>query len=197
MLSLKRRTTVGLMLAGLAMAGLLGQYGDVSAASLTSKVQVTVTAELVNVLDLGSQPTAKLVSAPTVSLGNGTGANQANVVWWDERTLTASTTEDLDFAGGGLVDAFGVAVAPAKLRAVVIQNTSSTQVLTLFGDANSIPILNTAATTYTLQPGGVFVGAWPATAGIAVTAGTGDIIQVANAAGVSATYKIIVLGTTS
>lgn len=195
MKSLTRRTA-GLVAAAMLVLGLVGQQGDVSAASLTSKIEVMVTGELVNTaLDLGVQPVAKLVSRPTVSFGNGTGAGQANVVWWDERSLSAATTEDIDLAGGGLVDAFGAAVAPAKLRAVIIKNNSTTQVLTLFGDANSVPVLNTAATTYTLQPGGVFVGAWPALAGIAVTAGTGDIIQVANAAGSACPYTIIVIGT--
>jgi hypothetical protein len=186
------RMAVALVLA----TGLALQMGDVKAASLKSSIEVKVKADLTNVLDL-NQATAPLVALKQLELANGTGAFQANTVWSDRRSLGSSVTEDLDLAGGGLVDAFGVAFAPAKVRAILIYASPSNTVdLTLFGDANSVPILNTAATTYTLQPGGVFLAEFPATAGKAVTAGTGDIIQVANGAG-SSSYDIIVIGTSS
>lgn len=194
---LKRRTIGGLAAAAVLVLGLLGQQGDVDAASLKSKVELVVTGDLTNVSGL-TTAVAPLVSRKAQDFANGVGASQANVIWSSSRALTTATTEDLDFAGGGLTDAFGVAVAPVKLRSVVvIAATSNTTNLTLFGDANSIPVLNTAATTYTLQPGAMFVGTWPAVAGIPVTAGTGDIIQVANAAGATANYTIIVIGTSS
>lgn len=176
----------------------LFQQGDVGAATtLQSSIEVKVRGNLANDLDL-VDASAPLVKTAVLQMTNGVAANQANVIWSDRRVLNASTTEDLDFAGGGLVDAFGVAIAPAKIRAVLIYSLSTNaQSLTLFGDANSIPILNTAATTTTLQPGGMFMVVAPALAGFAVTAGTGDIIQVANGAGVAVTYDIIVLGTTS
>lgn len=196
MKSLTRRTLAALV-AVAALGVALVQQSDVSAASLKSKVDVTVTGELTNTTGL-TTASAPLVSRAFQDFANGVGANQANVIWTSSRTLATATTEDIDLAGGGLTDAFGVAVAPVKLRAVVIVSTATnTTNLTLFGDANSVPILSTAATTTTLQPGGIYVMTWPATAGVAVTAGTGDIIQVANAAGATATYKIIVIGTSS
>jgi len=194
----RSRLFVGLMAMAM-VVGLLFQEGDVSAASLKSQLDLKLHATLTNLLDLTTEGTvdAKVFQQILLEFSNGTGANQANVVWGDRRTISASTTEDLDFIGGGLLDAFGGTVAPAKLRLVLIAaDSANAQNLTLFGDANSIPILNTAATTYTLQPKGLFLGAWPAVAGIPVTAGTGDIIQVANGAGVAVTYIIVFLGTT-
>lgn len=193
----QRRRFVAAGLAALAIVGMLFQHGDAAAASLTARLEVKLAATLTNTLDL-TAATAPLTANRIQDFANGVGASQANVLWSDRRTLNASTTEDLDFAGGGLVDAFGVAVAPAKVRAVIISSSSANvQNITLFGDANSIPLLNTAATTVTLQPGGMYVYTAPATAGVAVTAGTGDIIQVANGAGVAITYDVIVIGTTS
>lgn len=198
MKSFNRRFTASLVAVAMLVAGLLTQQGDVSAASLTSKLELVVTGTLTNVLDLGVTATAPLITRKPQDFANGVGANQANVIWSDSRTLTTGATEDIDLIGGGLTDAFGVAVAPAKLRSVVvISATSNTTNLTLFGDAASPLILNTAATTFTLQPGGMFVATWPATAGVTVTAATADIIQVVNAAGASATYSIILIGTSS
>ncbi|MDM7915706.1 MAG: hypothetical protein QUU85_10650 [Candidatus Eisenbacteria bacterium] len=189
--------------AGLAaLAALVGvglfQGGDVSAASLSSTVLLRVKADLTNTAGLANAAAPVLLER-SLTWTNGVGANQANVVWTAERTLAASATEDLDFAGGGLTDAFGAAVAPAKIRAVIVSaSAGDTNSVVLGGDANSVPFLSAAATTVSIQPGGVFVFTAPAVAGVPVTAGTGDIIQVANSgAGTPVTYSIIVLGTAS
>lgn len=196
---MRKRSRSLAALTGLAVVilALLAHQGDLGAASLTSRIEVKVTGTLSNPLDLAPEGSveAKVLSQVIQDFANGTGANQANVIWSDRRTLTASTTEDLDFAGGGLTDAFGAAIAPTKIRMVLVVSASSNvQNITLFGDANSVPLLNTAATTVTLQPKGVYLFTAPTAAGVTVTATTGDIIQVANGAGVSVTYDIIVIG---
>jgi hypothetical protein len=184
-------------LLAVALVGLT-QTGDVAAASLTSRIEIQVTAKLSSQLDLvaAEAPLAKQV---LLDLTNGTGTNQANTIWSDQRTIAPSTTEDLDIVGGGLTDAFGVAFAPVKVKALIVcASSGNTNNVVLGGDANAVPILSAAATTVSIQPKGCFVLTAPATPGIAVTAGTGDIIQVANSgAGTSVTYDIIVIGTTS
>jgi hypothetical protein len=198
--SCPRRSLTALALLCLLAVGLgsLTQTGDVAAASLTSRIEIQVTAKLSSQLDLVAAE-APLAKQSLLDLTNGTGTNQANTVWSDQRTIAASTTEDLDLAGGGLTDAFGVAFAPVKLKALIVcASSGNTNNVVLGGDANAVPILSAAATTVTIQPKGCFVLTAPATAGIAVTAGTGDILQVANSgAGTSVTYDIIVIGTTS
>jgi hypothetical protein len=132
--------------------------------------------------------------ASDIILADGTGSGQAAKVYSSVRTLATNTTEDLDMAGS-LTDPLGVAVTFATIKAVVIRSdAANTTNLTLFGDANSVPILGAAAHTIVLRPGGAFVWVAPQT-GVTVTAGTGDIIQVANAAGASATYSIEIIGT--
>ncbi len=60
-----------------------------------------------------------------------------------------------------------------------------------------MPILNTAATTITLHPGGIFLIADPSLAAFAVTATTGDVIKIVNAAGASAVVDIVIIGTSA
>jgi hypothetical protein len=195
---MKNRLLTALSGLAILVAGLLPQMGDVAAASLTSRIVVTLTATLSSQLDLVSAE-APLAKQALLDLANGTGSNQANVIWTDTRTIAASTTEDLDLVGGGLTDAFGVAFAPAKIKAIiVVASAANTNNVVLGGDANSVPFLSVTTTTTTLQPRGFYVQSWPANAGIAVIAGTGDIVQVANGgAGTSVTYDIYIIGTSS
>lgn len=186
-------------LCALVAFGLLTQ-GDVSAASLTSRIQVNVTGTLTDATTLTDNQ-ASLQKIWTTPLTNGVGAGMADKIY----TLKAQTIADggtlsIDVKGA-LLDAFGAAFTPAKLRTVVIYSgggtTANTTNLTLFGDANGVPILNTAATTTTLTPGGVFVKTDISAAGIAVTASTGDIIKIVNAAGAAATVDVVLIGTSS
>lgn len=163
---------------------------------LTSRIAVEITSKLSSVLDLKTVA-SDLAKRYTLDLANGVAAQQANVIWDDQRTLAPSAVDSLDLAGGGLVDAFGAAFAPAKVKAILIfAAKANLNNLTLFGDAAHVPILNTVATTITLHPGGFFVVEFPALAGVPVTAGTGDIVKITNAAGVnSVVYDIIIIGT--
>lgn len=162
---------------------------------LTSRVQVTLTGTLLSSPDFAdvSFPLALL---RTIDLGNGAGAFQGNFLWADQRTIAPSGTDALDLNGGGLVDALGVAVAPARLRAVLIYSAAGNlNNLTILGNAAAVPILNTVATTHTLTPGGIFLATRPDATGFVVTAATGDIIQIVNAAGVnSVTYDVALIG---
>ena len=170
---------------------------DIYATSLTTQLSVSLISTLASSSDLTSGQ-VKVISTTSTGLANGVGASQADVVWSDTRSLATGANEDLDLIGGGLLDPFGAAFAPVKIKMIVIEASSSnTTNLTLFGDALSVPIVNTAATTMTLQPGGVFVISAPPAAGIAVGAGATDIIQIANGAGATAYYDIMIVGTSS
>jgi hypothetical protein len=162
---------------------------------LTSRVSVTLTGTLLSSPDFAdvSFPLALL---RTIDLANGAGAFQGNFLWADQRTLAPSGTDTLDLVGGGLVDALGAAVAPARLRALLIYSAAGNlNNLTVLGNAAAVPFLNTVATTHTLTPGGILLLTNPSATGFVVTAATGDIIQIVNAAGVnSVTYDIAIIG---
>lgn len=194
--SILHRVIVGVFMAGALLLALPNQ-GDVNAATLNSRIVVNVTGDLQSALDLVTS-SAPLQLKHTVDLADGVGAAQADMIWSDQRTIAASTTEDLDLAGA-LLDAFGAAFTPAKVKAVIVRAASgNTNNVVVGGDAAAVPIFADPTDTVAVQPGGIFVLVAPGLAGYAVTATTGDIIQVANSgAGTTVTYDIVIIGTSS
>lgn len=166
---------------------------------LSSKISVVVNANLTKALDLavGSVP---LLREYATILATGTGAGQADKVFHDTRTLAASATEDLDLAGS-LLDAYGDAFTPAKIKALIISAaTGNTNNVVVGGvSAGLSTIIQPAATgLVVVRPGAtfaVFAGSADST-GYAVTATTADLLHVANSgAGTSVTYDIVIIGT--
>ena len=192
---MKRTLTLAVLAAAL-LVGLVAQQGDVNAASLSTRVTVTLAPTLTSTVGLAAT-TADAKALIDFTLTAGTGANQADMVYTASSTITTGATLSLDLKGS-LVDAFGAAFTPSKLRLVYIASRSSnTTNLTLFGNAASPLILSVATTTATLTPGDFFLVSRRATAGIAVTAGTADIVDIVNAAGASAVVDIVIVGTSS
>jgi hypothetical protein len=127
----------------------------------------------------------------------GVGADQADLLWSDKRTLAASANEDIDVAGA-LTSLFGAAVF-VKVKAVVIVSLpANTTNLTVIRQATTgLPFLLADGDGFILGPGDIFLITRRGAAGIAVSAGADDVINVANASGASADYYILILGTAS
>jgi hypothetical protein len=164
---------------------------------LSSKLvaQVVATHTAQQDLAIGSVPLNKTLS---VALSNGTGAGNADRIFHDQRTLAASANEDLDLAGV-LLDSFGAAITFARIKGLYIAAAAANVNNVVVGAAasNAWATLLGATHTLTLRPGaGILLAAGQADAtGYAVTAGTGDLLRVANSgAGSSVTYDIIVIG---
>lgn len=164
---------------------------------VNATVSVGVNGSQTSLLDLGTAAFPFSTSS-SVAYTSGTGAGQVDVAFTDTRTLAASATENLDLAGT-LTDAFGATVTFARIKAIYISaaagNTNDVQVTR--PASNGVPFLMAAGDGIALRKGAGF--AWwsgPADAtGVAVTAGTGDLITVTNSAGTtSVTYTVIILG---
>jgi hypothetical protein len=164
------------------------------AVTLTNaKIRVLAQALLNGGADLGTL-TSALNAAFENAFTNGTGANQGNMAFHDSRTLADGANEDLDLAGV-LASAFGATITFAAIKAIVIvARTANTTNLTVTRPANGLPFLAASGDGFVLKPGGMFVLTDPSAAGIAVTAGTGDLVNIANAAGAAATYDVILIG---
>ena len=136
-----------------------------------------------------------------VSWTSGTGTGQADRIYYAERTIAASGNEDLDLAAV-LEDVYGNTLTFAKVYCIAVKNVNTLAAKLeigpaasngfgtngFFAAANDRNVVNVS--------GGVLVMYAPA--GVAVTAGTADLINVANASGTNAlTYRIAILGTSA
>ncbi|WP_447724632.1 hypothetical protein [Sphingomonas koreensis] len=147
--------------------------------------------------DIGSPKMAVSVDK-ILSLVAGTDAtNKANILFSDRRTLAASANEDIDLAGA-LSDAFGASITAAEVVAIFVSAAS--------GNTNSVNVTRPAANGFIgpfLAAGdGVSVkpGEWQSfvsQSGWAVTAATGDLLNLANSgAGTQVIYDLVIVGRT-
>ncbi|MEN6424018.1 MAG: hypothetical protein ABFE13_01545 [Phycisphaerales bacterium] len=130
-----------------------------------------------------------------LELTDGTGANQANVLFHDERTLADGADETLDLYGGSLLDALKNVLTMEKLKVLFLRNTSVEASL-LIGGAATMPLdlFADAADVFKQRPGGVFLTTAPDANGIALT--TNKNLKLAHdGTGTSAlVYEIIAIG---
>ncbi len=166
-------------------------------AGVTASIAVNIKSQLVGTGDLGT-PRAPVNVEALLSLTAGSDTtSKADILFADTRTITASSSENLDLAGA-LANALGATFTAAEVVAIYVkaakENTNS---VVLFGAASNAfngPLSGTTP-KLTLAPGDFAL--LTCKTGWAVTAGTGDIILAANSgAGSSVSYDIVVIGRT-
>lgn len=163
--------------------------------ALSTKLTMNLAATLTSPLDL-STPDDALSYIARFTLTSGTGANQADMLWHDQRTLAASGTENLDLAGS-LTNAFGATqtFARVKLLAVAAASGNTNDVQVQRGSSNGVTIFMAASDGLLVKPGGLFLWVAPGATAVPVTGGSSDILTVTNSAGsTSVTYDVIVIG---
>lgn len=137
--------------------------------------------------------------AQTLSFSDGVAAGNADRIWKDTRTLGISANEDLDLSGT-LTDIYGAAVVFADVRAILIvaAATNTNNVRLIRPASNGLPIFLAASDGIDVRPGGVFLWMCSDATAVPVTAGTGDLINIANSgAGTTIDYSILVVGASS
>lgn len=164
--------------------------------ALSVSALLQLRAEQTSALDL-TTASAPLNIGRQITFTDGDGAGEADLIWSDRRTLAASTGEDLDLAGG-LTDPFGQTITFAKIKGLLVAAAP--------GNTNNVVLGNAAENgwvgpfdaddnTIAVKPGGVLMLLAPDAAGYAVTAGTGDLLHVANGgSGSGVTYDIVIIG---
>ena len=171
--------------------------------AVTATISTSVNGSFTSTADtaISGTPTYPFAIAASAAYSSGTGAGQVDRVYAKTLTLAASATADLDLAGS-LVDIYGATITIAKLKAVFVQaaaaNTNNVQVTR--PASNGVPWLMAAGDGIALRPGAwVCWGSGTTDAsGVAVTAGTGDLITFTNSAGsTSVTYTVVLLGTSA
>lgn len=163
--------------------------------ALDTRIKLTVASSLTGAIDL--QPlSAPLNLVFSKALTTGTGANQADKLWSNTSTIAASGTDSIDLAGS-LTDAFGAALTFARIKAVVVvAATGNTNNVNVTRPAsNGAPLFLAAGDGIAVRPGGMFCWVCSDATGVAVTAGTGDLVDIVNSAGgTSVSYDIAIVG---
>lgn len=163
--------------------------------ALSTDLNVRLAGTLTSALDL-STPTDSLVKTLHTVLTSGTGANQADMMWHDTRTLSASATEDLDLAAS-LTGPLGGTLTFARIKMVLVTaasgNTNNVNVTR--PASNGVPLFLAASDGIAVRPGGCFLWTASDSTGVAVTAGTGDLLTFTNSAGsTSVSYDVVIIG---
>lgn len=135
----------------------------------------------------------------TLSLADGTAANQSDLIYAAERTVGDGADDDIDL-NASLSDAFGSSIVAVEGTALLIINqqadgTANTTDLTIGGATNAWEgFLSAAGTIGPIKPGGMVLIAAGDAAGIGtITAATDDELRVTNSAGAANTYQIAVI----
>lgn len=163
--------------------------------ALTAKMDLPLNLTYTAAKDLGTA-THQITQSRGLTFTNGTGANKADVMFDDKRTLADSASEELDLQDGSLTDSLGTALTMDILRAIYIKNTSTDATLQIGGAAaTQLAIFaDPASDILELPPGGEFFYTAPNAAGIDTT--TNAHLKLADdgsgAAGLD--YEIIVVG---
>lgn len=159
---------------------------------------MAVRSTLNNVLDLSVIATATLNMAKSSSFSTGTGANQADRMFFDSRNILASANDDLDLNGTTLIDALGVPLALARLKLLAIYaypGNANNIVMDGAASARITTMMGGTTPTLTIRPGGMFLLTAPDATAYAITATTADILRITNGgAGTSVNYDIVAIG---
>lgn len=136
------------------------------------------------------------------SLADGTAADQADVLWHDERSLAGSANDDLDLTDLAIA-VFGgsLAVSFAKVKAILLVNTSTTS-----GDL--LRVGGAGATAFSAPFAGdddavVEVGADSPLLlvnkkdGWSVTPSTAHVLRISNPGANAITYRMVIVGTSA
>jgi hypothetical protein len=135
--------------------------------------------------------------AKLIPLATGTAANQADKYWSDQRTIAASSNDDLDLAGS-LTELITGTLTFVRVKGIIVYASTANTNNVIIGGSASNPLINWVTGTnpaVVVRPGGLFCLIAPDATGYAVTAGTGDILRLSNSgAGTTVTYDIHLIG---
>jgi hypothetical protein len=167
-----------LLALALGAVALLATARAVYAYTIDGTVSATFTMNDRRTIGINTNANLPVNAQPSISFANGAGAGQAKVLYQGKLSLSGGALNvDLN---GVLTDSYGSTVSLVRVKAIYIQNNSTSANMT-FGAAASNPwatLLNSTG-TITLPPSAWFLAATPDATGWAVTAATGDLLKAA------------------
>jgi hypothetical protein len=137
--------------------------------ALSTRILIKLNISLVDAENMGTRR-HDINENRGITLTDGTGANKADTLWDDVRTLTDAASEELDLQDGTLTDSLGNAVTMDILRGLYIKNTSTDASLLIGGAAaTQLGLFANGSDILTLPPGGEFVYTAPDVNGLDTT----------------------------
>lgn len=145
------------------------------------------------------------VLSAALTLANGTADGQADLIYLlQDNTIGAGATNSHDLSGS-LEDFFGDGAVFARVKAILLINTSpdgspaSEASLEVGGNANAFASwLGDTSDKVVVRPGGFLLLACDDATGYIVTAATGDVLDVTNLDGSNAgQYTLALIGATA
>ncbi len=163
--------------------------------TLTAKILLQILATESSSSDLSSTTRVTNVSR-TINFANGTGENQAEIVWSDSRTIAADDGDILDF-GAGLADDRG-SVEFTAIKAIYIRNTGTVPLSWLSladpEDWGSGPLQASESEGLQIAAGGVMLLTNPSAVGWIVDNGDEQLQFINHSETTAAAYDIILIG---
>jgi hypothetical protein len=162
---------------------------------VSAQINVTMIGTLIGTNTFSGGPFWTGDIAVSQAFSDGVGADQANRLYMSERTIAASSNDDIDL-NAVLLDALGGGITAVELVTLFVLNrrrdatlAANTTNLTLGGSGSGVPGYTAASDV--IKPGGFVIKSNPDATGLAtITGGTGDILRISNGAGGSNTYCI-------
>jgi len=163
-------------------------------AALTSTTTFRIVTNFTSAHDLGTSAD-NLNLSRNITFANGSGADQAQVIFHDLRSLADDANEVLDFyASGSLLDPLGTALTMTKLKFLYVKNTTATAGASLHigGGTVAAGLFDDITDILILPPQGTLLLTWPS--GLTITTNK-DINFLHDGTGTAAcTYEIIAMG---
>jgi hypothetical protein len=126
---------------------------------------------------------------------DGSGAGQASKMFSARRSINASSNDDIDLSGA-LVNDMGDPVVFTAIKAILVRHVSGGNAAVIGGAATNPFVGPFGAGTHTIAVpvGGEMLIANPTAGGWTVTAGTGDLLRIANGAGSTLVVDVTIIG---
>lgn len=162
----------------------------------TSVISQKAVVSLTRAVEFGTSKLPITIGSDT-SLSSGTAAGSADTVYAEEAySIAASGSQNFDLSGS-LTDPLGGAAVFVKVDAIVVKAASTNTNNVLLGGAASNGFVGPfadATDILAIKPGGQ-VTLYAGSAGWGVTAGTGDILKVANSgSGTAVVFDMVIIG---
>lgn len=178
--------------------------------TLQTRIQVSVTGNLSNALPLETI-TANPSDSVSLTLTNGVGANAADQIWSDQRTLAPAGVDNINVINfSGSADGVGGALSIARVKCIYVRNLGTNAASASGFEADALLVGGAAVGAWTtpfngnstavvkIPSGGLFESITPGAVGASAGGSSGSIFKVLNNSGTATlTYNIFVVGATA